>query len=129
MNWIGRTSPDEVTVERSSERLSALTTVTSGVSVRVAKMLAIITTTIRTAATAPIMIFDLRLSAILFSFLATRNIKLMTTLRQNQGFKSVKPLLRQDLSWSFKKLYKFSWRIKRIHISRLTMFGHRFTIY
>ena len=39
MNWIGRTSPDDVTVERSSLRVSTFMTVTSGVSVRVAKML------------------------------------------------------------------------------------------
>src|SRR5207249_8984531 len=53
-----------VTVDRSSFRVSTLTTVTSGVSVRVANTLPIIIVNNKTAAEAPIIIFVLRLNAI-----------------------------------------------------------------
>jgi hypothetical protein len=67
MNWMGRTSPDDVTVDLSSGRFSVLTTVTSGVSDRDAKMLTAMIATRSTPATAPMMIFDFRLNAILFN--------------------------------------------------------------
>ena len=60
----GVTSPEDVTVDRSSFRVSTLTTVTSGVSVRVANTLPMIIINNKTTAEAPIMIFVLRLNAI-----------------------------------------------------------------
>src|SRR5687767_3058758 len=65
MNWIGRTSPEDVTVDLSSGRASTLTTVTSGVSERVAKMLATMMINNKTPTDEPIMILPLRLTAIL----------------------------------------------------------------
>jgi hypothetical protein len=64
MNWIGRTSPDDVTVERSSGLVVTVTTVTSGVSFLVAKIVMITISNKRTPKDEPIIIFDLRLNAI-----------------------------------------------------------------
>ena len=65
MNWIGRTSPDEVTVDLNSGLTSIFTTVTSGVSLRVAKMDTRTMANMRTPTTLPIMIFFLRLKAMI----------------------------------------------------------------
>ena len=73
MNWIGLTSPDDVTVDLSSFRTSTLTIVTSGVSDRVAKMLPMTIATSNTPATIPPIIFVLRLNAIFDMFLS-RNV-------------------------------------------------------
>jgi hypothetical protein len=70
MNWIGRTSPDDVTVDLSSGREATLTTVTSGVSERVAKMLATTITNKTSPADMPITILPLRLNAIVLIFLS-----------------------------------------------------------
>ncbi len=68
MNWIGRISPDDVTVDRSSFFVSSLTTVTSGVSVRVARTLPTMMIANKAIADTPMMIFFLRLNAIIYSY-------------------------------------------------------------
>jgi hypothetical protein len=63
MNWMGRTSPEAVTVDLSSARVSTLTTVTSGWSVPRANTL-MMTMRPRTAtAETAMIIFFLRLRA------------------------------------------------------------------
>src|SRR5215216_5553985 len=67
---MGRTSPDAVTVCFSSGLVSSLTVTTSGSSLRVATTLMTTTIASTTATTTPIMIFFLRLNAILWFLFA-----------------------------------------------------------
>src|SRR6185369_5855109 len=73
---MGRTSPDAVTVCFSSGRTSSFTVTTSGSSLRVATTLMTTTAASTTATTTPIIIFFLRLNAIL-SFLFVGGLQIL----------------------------------------------------
>src|SRR5215217_3000331 len=73
---MGCISPDAVTVCLSSGLTSSFTVTTSGSSLRVATTLMTTTRAITTATTAPIMIFFLRLNAIL-SFLFAGDLQIL----------------------------------------------------
>src|SRR6266404_4290206 len=72
MNWIGRISPEAVTVDRSSGLDSIFTEVTSGSSLRPAAMLMTTDKIMTNSAMAPIIIFFLRLNAMLLGSFGIR---------------------------------------------------------